>query len=249
MSELFTPVNSGRISTDIVEQIKRAIRDGRLTPGDQLPSERELTKQLGVSRVSVRDALRMLEATGLIEVRVGARGGAFVTAPAPVLVGEGMADMLMLAEVTPSEVTELRLIFELALLPLACARRSDEDLAELEAICDRAEVSLAAGSYDVALSAEFHTRLAECTHNAAVALFAESFQGPLLVSLRQAQRAAPEMGRAGIGEHRALVDAVRARDAEAARTILAEHLGRTAKRVRKSPGVSDGAARGRTPAR
>jgi GntR family transcriptional repressor for pyruvate dehydrogenase complex len=234
MSELFTPVSTGRVSADIVEQIKRAIQDGRLTPGDQLPSERELTKQLGVSRVSVRDALRMLEAYGLIQVRVGARGGAFVTAPAPNLVGEGMAHMLLLASVAPAEVTELRLIFELALLPLACERRTEEDLEELDAICDRAEATLQAGTYDVRLSAEFHTRLAEATHNTAIALFAESFQGPLLASLRQAQRVAPEMGKAGLLEHRAIVDAIRARDAEAARTIMSEHLERTARRVRST---------------
>lgn len=234
MVELFTPVSTGRVSADIVEQIKRAIQQGRLTPGDQLPSERELTKQLGVSRVSVRDALRMLEAYGLIEVRVGARGGAFVTAPAPNLVGEGMAHMLLLAAVAPSEVTELRLIFELAVLPLACERRTDDDLGELAAICDRAEATLQAGAYDVTLSAEFHTRLAKATHNTAIALFAESFQGPLLASLRQAQRVAPEMGEAGLLEHRAIVDAIRARDAEAARTIMSEHLERTARRVRST---------------
>jgi GntR family transcriptional regulator, transcriptional repressor for pyruvate dehydrogenase complex len=234
MSELFTPVSTGRVSADIVEQIKRAIQEGRLTPGDQLPSERELTKQLGVSRVSVRDALRMLEAYGLIEVRVGARGGAFVTAPAPNLVGEGMAHMLLLASVAPSDVTELRLIFELALLPLACERRTDEDLEDLDAICDRAEATLQAGAYDVALSAEFHTRLAGATHNNAIALFAESFQGPLLASLRHAQRVAPEMGKAGLLEHRAVVDAIRARDADAARAIMSEHLERTARRVRST---------------
>jgi GntR family transcriptional regulator, transcriptional repressor for pyruvate dehydrogenase complex len=234
MSELFTPVSTGRVSADIVEQIKQAIQEGRLTPGDQLPSERELTKQLGVSRVSVRDALRMLEAYGLIEVRVGARGGAFVTAPAPNLVGEGMAHMLLLASVAPPDVTELRLIFELALLPLACERRTDEDLEDLDAICDRAEATLQAGAYDVALSAEFHTRLAGATHNNAIALFAESFQGPLLASLRHAQRVAPEMGKAGLLEHRAVVDAIRARDADAARAVMSEHLERTARRVRSA---------------
>jgi DNA-binding FadR family transcriptional regulator len=240
MSELFARVTPGRVSADIVEQVKRAIQDGQLTPGDQLPSERDLTKQLGVSRVSVRDALRMLEASGLIQVRVGARGGAFVTAPAPDLVGEGMAHMLLLASVTPADVTELRLIFELALLPLVCNRRTDDDLDALGGICDRAETSLAAGSYDVALSAEFHTRLARCAHNGAIALFAESFQEPLLKSLREAQRVAPEMGRTGVREHRAIVDAVRARDVDRAREVMTKHLGRTAKRVRsRRPPLDD----------
>jgi|SRR5581483_1291905 len=231
MNGLFTPVSTGRISSDIVGQVKDAIRKGRLAPGDQLPTERELVEQLGVSRVSVRDALRMLEAHGLVEVRVGARGGAFVTAPAPSLAGETLADMLRLSAATPAEVTEVRLVFELGLLPLACERADDADLAALDEICDRAEASLDAGVHDVTLSAEFHTRLARCTHNAAIALFAESFHGTLLRSLRQVKRLAPEMGREGLAEHRALVEALRARDADAARETMAEHVGRTAERV------------------
>src|SRR6266700_5668340 len=130
-SALVSPVSTGRVSAKIVGRIKAAIRQGKLAPGDQLPPERDLTKQLGVSRVSVRDALRMLEAHGLIEVKVGARGGAFVTAPAPKLVGEGIADMLFLASVSAADVTEARMVFELGMLEIACERADDEDIAAL----------------------------------------------------------------------------------------------------------------------
>jgi len=231
LADGFVRVSTGRISTEIVGQVKTAIRTGRLGPGDQLPPERDLTRQLGVSRVSVRDALRMLEAHGLIEVRVGARGGAFVTAPAPSLVGESFADMLRMGDVTPAEVTETRLIFELAMLSLACERADEADVAALEEICERAEVAYAAGDYDVALAAEFHTRLAACTHNTGIALFAESFHDALQGSLRHAKKADPTMGATGLLEHRALVDAIRTHDADAARTIMATHIGRTADRV------------------
>src|SRR3954447_16273073 len=224
---MFEPVSTGRVSGEIVGRIKAAIRGGALAPGDQLPPERDLTKQLGVSRVSVRDALRMLEANGLIEVRVGARGGAFVTAPAPSLVSEGFADMLRMADVSAADVTELRLVFELAMLPLAVERATPDDVDELEAICDASE----AVGYDVALSARFHTRLARCTHNDALALFAESFHQPLLRSLQIAKRVAPEMGGAGTQEHRELIDAMRDRDVARAVAIMSAHLGRTAERV------------------
>lgn len=232
---LFTPVSTGRVSAEIVDRIKTAIRDGRLGPGDQLPAERDLTKQLGVSRVSVRDALRMLEAQGLIEVRVGARGGAFVTAPAPGLVGEGIADMLMLAAVDPKDITEARMVLEIAMLELACARATSEDLEQLRTICDRADALLAAGDYDPELSAQFHARLALCTHNRAIALCAESFQRPLVASLRAAQSADAAHGHTGALEHRALVDALAASDADAARAIMTAHLGRTAARVGVTP--------------
>ena len=225
---MFEPVSNGRVSTEIVERIKAAIRGGALVPGDQLPAERDLTKQLGVSRVSVRDALRMLEANGLIEVRVGARGGAFVTAPAPQLVGESLADMLLLADVGAADVTEVRMIFELGLLELACERATEADVAALHEICDRAD---AAPEYDPALSAEFHTMLARCTHNEALALFALALQAPLASSLQRARAADPQAGRVGALEHRAIAVAIGARDAETARRIMAEHLGRTASRV------------------
>jgi GntR family transcriptional repressor for pyruvate dehydrogenase complex len=225
---MFEPVSTGRVSAEIVDRIKAAIRAGALTPGDQLPPERDLTKQLGVSRVSVRDALRMLEANGLIEVRVGARGGAFVTAPAPRLVGEGLADMLLLAEVGATDVTEVRMIFELGLLELACERATAEDVAALHEICDRAD---AAHGYDPALSAEFHTMLARCTHNEALELFALALQEPLASSLQRAHAVDPNAGRVATLEHRGIAVAVGAGDAVAARRIMTEHLGRTASRV------------------
>jgi DNA-binding FadR family transcriptional regulator len=231
MAAEFSPVTPGRVSGEIVEQVKAAIRRGLLAPGDQLPPERDLTRQLGVSRVSVRDALRMLEAHGLVEVRVGARGGAFVTAPAPKLVGEGIGHMLTLAAVSPADVTEARMVFELGILDLACERATEDDLRELDEICDRADALFATDTYDPELSAAFHTQLARCTHNAALALFAESFQAPLAGSLREARRVDPATGRTGALEHRAIVAALRSGDAAAALEIMTEHLRRTARRV------------------
>ncbi len=228
---MFTPVSAVRISQEIVEQIKEAIVGGGLRPGDRLPSERELTEQFGVSRVTVRDALRILEASGLIEIRVGARGGAVVTAPGAAMVGEGISNMLLLSALSPAEVTEARMVFELGTLSLVCERADDQDFADLLAICDQSKAALADGTYHVGLSADFHTRLARCTHNAAIEMILQSFQGPLLMSLRRAKEAAPEMGDPGVAEHYQIVQALQDRDAERAHQIMLEHLGRTASRL------------------
>ena len=75
-SDMFQPIESDRLSDKAVGQIKALIEDGRLKPGDKLPAERELIKLLSVSRASLREALRILEVLGLIEVRTGI--GAFV---------------------------------------------------------------------------------------------------------------------------------------------------------------------------
>lgn len=233
-ADLFRPVNVGRASEDVVRQIKGAIHAGKLRPNDGLPSERELSERFGVSRVTIRDALRTLEATGLVEIRVGARGGAFVTVPQPEYVGEGLANMLLLSSSSPEDVTEARMIFELGAIRLLCERRTEEDLAALEEICGRAEAALESGDFDVRLSAEFHVRLATCAHNTAIELILHSFQGPLLRSLERARDVDPMMGKQGAKEHRELVEALRARDADQAYTLMEEHLRRTAARLHGS---------------
>ena len=227
----FRPVGGGRISEEIVDQVKHAIRSGEIPLGARLPSERELAEVFGVSRVSVRDALRILETNGLIDIRVGARGGAFVTAPPAALVGEGIANMLIMSEASPADVTEARLLFETAIMPLVCRRATAEDLDLLGSICDEQRQALGDGDYPVELSARFHVALAAATHNEAIHLLIESFRGPLLSSLERAKEVAPGMGRAGVREHAALVDAIRVKDAERARDIMERHLRRTARNL------------------
>ena len=229
---LFSRINSGRISGIIVDQIRLLMRQGQLQPGDRLPAERELCERFGVSRVTVREALRVLEANGLVEIRVGARGGAFVRSPSKERVGEGILDYLTMSSVTSGDVTELRMVLELGIIPLICERATEDDLDDLLALCHRAREALAAGTYDLSISVEFHTRVAQCAHNSTIELLLPSLQGPLLMSLEEAQQVAPEMGRKGVQEHLAFVEAVRERDAAKAGEIMRAHLERTAARVR-----------------
>jgi DNA-binding FadR family transcriptional regulator len=229
---LFKAVSSSRVSQLIVEQIKLLLKEERLQPGDRLPSERELCVQFGVSRVTVREALRSLEASGLVEIRVGARGGAFVTAPSSQRVGEGLADLLSLSPLTAAEVTEARIVFELGIVPLVVERATDEDIESLRALCDEHAEAVKQGVYDMEMSADFHTRVAACTHNTAIEMLVQSFHGPLLMSLREAQSVEPQMGHQGSKEHRKFVDAVAARDVETASDIMRTHIRRTASRVK-----------------
>lgn len=230
--ELFSPVSVGRISQVIIEQVRLLIRQGKLKPGDRLPSERALCGRFGVSRVTVREALRVLEATGLIEIRVGARGGAMVAEPSSDSVGEGIADLLTLSALSPSEITETRMVIEVSLIPLVVERATAEDLAALAEICTAQEVAIAEERHhSTELSAAFHTRLAGCTHNAAVQMLVQSFHGPLLASLDAAAATAPQMGRRGVAEHRRLIEAIEAKDADEATEIMRAHLARTAGRL------------------
>jgi GntR family transcriptional regulator, transcriptional repressor for pyruvate dehydrogenase complex len=224
VAELFSPVTPGRISGLIVEQIRSLIREGRLSPGDRLPSERDLAEQFGVSRVTVRDALRALEATGLVEVKVGAGGGGFLRAPSSDVAGQGMSDMLLMAALSPDEVAEARLMFELDTVGLAARRATPADLAELRDICERSAELLKAGAYDVHLSWDFHDRLARATHNAAIELITRSFRGPLSMARARAREPSKLANRRTVAEHTSIVDALEAGDSERARAVLSAHL-------------------------
>jgi GntR family transcriptional repressor for pyruvate dehydrogenase complex len=230
-ADLFGKVSVGRISETIVGQVRQLMRQGQLRPGDRLPAERDLCEQFGVSRVTVREALRMLESSGLVEIRVGARGGAFVTAPTSDHIGDGLADMLSLSVISAADVTEVRMILEVGIVPLLVERATEEDLDDLERICQSARDALRSGDYTMDLSAEFHVRIARATHNHALALLVESFRGPILMSLEEAKATAPEMGILGTQEHEQFVAAVRKRDARKATRIMRDHLDRTAHRL------------------
>ncbi len=229
--DLLSKVSSGRISEVIVDQIRLLMRQGQLTAGDRLPPERELCERFGVSRVTVREALRVLEANGLVEIRVGARGGTYVTAPSSRLVGEGIADLITLATLSAVEVTEARLVFELGIVPLVCERATEADTAALYEICDRSHAALEGDDFPLELSAEWHTRYAQSAHNRAITMLVESLHGPLLMSLERARDVAPLHGRRGVEEHRALVDAIVARDVARATELMSTHLTRTAERL------------------
>lgn len=231
--DMFNPVNPGRASEMIVDQIRLLIRSGQLKPGDRLPAERDLGERFGVSRVTVREALRGLEANGMVAIKVGAHGGAFVTAPTSARVGEGITDLLSLSELTDKEVTEARQVLELGIIPLVCERATEQDIADLLEICDRGDEALAKGTYPMALSAEFHSRVARATHNAAITMLTDSFHGSTLRSLQHVKNDHPEMGIRGNREHRRFVTAIKNRNLDRAITVMQTHLGRTARRVSK----------------
>jgi GntR family transcriptional regulator, transcriptional repressor for pyruvate dehydrogenase complex len=220
---MFAPVTVARASSAIADQIRTAIVTGRLQEGARLSPERELAEQFGVSRVTVRDALRSLEAMGLIEVRVGARGGAFVTAPTGSKVAQAMSDMMMMAVVSPEDVVEARLVVELGTVTLACARATDEDLELLRDMGERGRSALEAGTYTREISWEFHSLLARAAHNGAVGGLTQSFRSTLSMHPVRAREGAKAHA-ATVEEHARILAALEARDADTARTEMAHHL-------------------------
>lgn len=242
---LFRPMPATRTSAVIVSQIRGLVRGGKLPIGSRLPAERELCEQLGVSRLSLREALRVLESDGLIEIRLGSHGGAFVTAPTADSAGRGITDLLSMSGLSAVNVTEARTLFELGVvLPLVAERATETDVRELRALCDEEERARDQGTYSVAVSFAFHLRLAVASHNPAISMIIESFREAVLMSMREARH----QGNQGVQEHRAVADAVECGDSESAVRIMAAHLLRTADAVADHghviPGMLDSAAAG-----
>jgi GntR family transcriptional repressor for pyruvate dehydrogenase complex len=112
-----------------------------------------------------------------------------------------------------------------------CERATEEDVADLREMTKQHNKMLKLDQYTMEMSADFHTRVAACTHNNAIEMLVQSFHGPLLMSLLEAKTVAPLMGRTGCKEHVDFIDAVAARDVDAAIAIMRTHLQRTAARV------------------
>ncbi len=228
----FHPVRVTRASDEVVQQIKTLIFSGQFAPGDQLPSEKDLTEQFGLSRITIRDALRVLESEGLIEIRVGARGGAFVAKPSTQRVSESLTTLLRLQQITIRELIEARLVVEPIVASLAAKRATARDIGLMEKAIGNARAARKAGNPRfMPHSVAFHLALAEAAKNQVLLSTVDSFRTPFLEAL--ATLPANEMAERAIADHQQILDAIKARNSERAQRVMHEHLVYFAKRAQK----------------
>ncbi len=153
------------LADQVKKLLRQAILEGRLEPGDKLPTEDQLTERFGVSKTVVREALGHLVAEGLIEKRRGATGGSFVAQGDSNKILEVVEDCYRLGGLRVEEVIEFRRIMEPAVLELACLRRTEEDLAAMHQNLKETASALAQGRPDRDKQLEFHRLIADSCHN------------------------------------------------------------------------------------
>jgi len=219
----FTAIRPARASKDVIEQIRLAILGGRLRPGDRLPTERELAAQFGVSRVTVRDALRALEAGGLVRVKVGSGGGPYVAEPDVALLSTALANHLHLRGTTVRELAEARMALETTAARLAAARADGEDLARLRTALALPPDPLA-GPASAARSVDFHTALVEAAHNRALLAMWEATRALTREAMNLMHARLPDTRDVARRVHGLLYEAIARRDGQAAVEIVREHL-------------------------
>jgi GntR family transcriptional repressor for pyruvate dehydrogenase complex len=219
----FSPARTQRTFEVIGDQIREQVRSGALKPGDKLPAERALAKQLGTSRNAVREALRALEHGGMLTLQKGAHGGAFVTDGDPAAVAQSMQDLLHLGGMSLNDVTEARLLIESAVVEAVISNASDADIDRLEENVNQVETSTRDGDLDAkaSLNIAFHTLLAEATGNPVLILMMRL----LMDLLRQVNRPISAEDTADvILSRRRLLRHLRKRDAQGAGKEMSDHL-------------------------
>jgi GntR family transcriptional regulator, transcriptional repressor for pyruvate dehydrogenase complex len=173
----FRPVKTARAFEGIADQIRDEMAAGRLRVGDRLPAERELAVQFGVSRNTLREALRALENAGLLRLQKGAWGGAFVRESTGDAVVAGFRDMFQLGAIAPEHLTEARVMIESIAVRVACERASSADIAALNAnIAAAGKASRDKVDFyeQAAIHLDFHRLLARATKNPVMVIVMES---------------------------------------------------------------------------
>jgi DNA-binding FadR family transcriptional regulator len=172
----FQPIRTRRIFEEICHKIRQQIMSGELQPGDRLPPERELSEMFAVSRTAVREALRSLEIAGLVELRKGSKGGAFILDSSVGLVAQSIQDMLDFGRASLANLLEARLMIQDIVVPIACKRATATDIAALEANIDETEALTRAGRFEERTfkAVEFNTILARATGNYLLAAIVEA---------------------------------------------------------------------------
>ena len=237
---LFTPARPLRALDDVFLQIRDAILAGDIAEGTRLPNERDLAEQFGVGRPTVREALRSLEALGIVEIRAGRTGGAFAARPSEETLGTALFTLVSLRGASAQELAEFRLSFEADTAWWAAKRADADDIAALEDLVAETRRLLKQITEDwtplTDADARWHEALARATKNRLRIGIAMGLHEPRL-------RQAPALGAAHARYARTIptalariTRAVKAQDAEAARAAMLDHIEQWA---RFNPDVSD----------
>jgi GntR family transcriptional repressor for pyruvate dehydrogenase complex len=231
---VYKVVRTSRLYEQIVQQIEDSVLNGTLKPGDQLPAERELAHQLGVSRTAVREAVKALREKGLVEAYSGR--GTFVTDGTSQAARQSFDLMVKIGQQEGApHLAELRLILEPGIAALAAVRVKEEDLTamrEAVAVMDRAQDDPEAY---IEADLDFHLALAETVANPLILSLIDS-----IVGLLREQRikifnveGGPQRGQI---HHKRILEAMERGDAEMARTAMRSHLEQVREDSKASPG-------------
>jgi DNA-binding FadR family transcriptional regulator len=224
----FEPVRPVRAYESIVEQVEDRVLRGQLRPGERLPSEREMTTQFGVSRSTVREALRVLESDGLVRSRPGDPNGPEVLPFSPAVLRKSVTRLVHVEEVRLAELVQFRMLLEGSANLLAARLATAEELAGMDAALAAMAAALDRG-YEEFSQADvaFHDAVARASRSILIQVCGDVVRGVVLGLISQKIAAAPdrrELMVESLRHHTEVLDAVRARDGGLASRLARESL-------------------------
>ena len=225
MDNVFEEISVRKVSEQIVEQIKKLISEGKLEPGQKMPSERELAERLGVGRSSLREALNTLAAQGLVEIRK--RQGVFLKTVSSSLTFEPLKEYLRHNGDKLPQLYEIRHDLELASAFLASRRRTNKDLEAIRATIDTLKQTPVRSLQWWEHDCNFHLAVARATHNV---LRVHILKDLFALSQELAEELVSSFARDRnnlatlIEQHEAIYDAIASQDEDRARQVMNEHL-------------------------
>jgi len=234
---MYKIVRTARLYEQIVQQVEESIHKGAFKPGEQLPPERELAQQFGVSRTAVREAVKALREKGLVEAYAGR--GTFVTDGSSQAIRQSLDRMFRTGLPEGSTfLAEVREILEPEIAALAAARADAEDLASMREAVDIMDRAKRDSDVFIEADLDFHLALAEAAANPLILSLIDSIVGLLREQrLRIFQvEGGPERGQY---HHKRILDAVEKHDALGAREAMKAHLRQVREDCREFPGSSD----------
>ncbi|AFM25910.1 FadR/GntR family transcriptional regulator [Desulfomonile tiedjei] len=221
----FKPLKSRKYAAEVAAQIKRTIFDGTYGPGDKLPSESQLAQVFEVSTVSIRQAIRVLESSGLVCTKRGAEGGVFVAEADTLAVSTYLSDMLQLKRVRLGDLTMARLIFEPEIASVAAEVWKGDELTELEHNVSMTQAALDAGEIKQARinNLNFHRIICKLTKNPVVIFTLNSVMDVLKDNVRETE-IDEEFVRNELIAHKTILDNIRFRNVGMAHDQMRVHI-------------------------
>jgi GntR family transcriptional repressor for pyruvate dehydrogenase complex len=222
---MFKTVKADKISESIVRQIREAIFAGALKPGDKLPAERELVKTFGVSKASMREALRSLEVLGFLEIRQGVSGGAFVTEIDMKKARELCVNFLHFKNLSLEHLTEVRFILETHTAATAAETIHPADLKRLKALVEQGRRDLAQNDLSRLRfnELEFHRIIGEACGNPLLSFFVDLVHN-LLADAKEILKPQFDFSLRVLRAHKKIYQALKAGNAIQARREMSKHL-------------------------
>jgi GntR family transcriptional repressor for pyruvate dehydrogenase complex len=215
-----TASKSHKISDQIIDQFRDAILSGQLKPGERVASEKELIIQFGVSKATLREALRVLEAMGLIEIRKGTSGGAFVADVDMRTTLNSLVNFLRFEKVSINEITMFRYLIEPTVAGIAATRATDKDLFNLKKIIGR---TVTRSENEVSKEIGFHRYLARMVDNTLLNLIID-FVDNLLSTMKTELRLGVDFYRDVRKSHRLILECMIQKDPMAAAVAMGNDL-------------------------